>query len=76
MHNEEMLLAKLRRLPEREREQLLGQIDRWIEQNTASPSADVERAISAVQSTWASVPLTPATLRWVAEDKELEYDPS
>ena len=32
------------------------------------------QALAAVQSTWATVSLDPQTLRWVAEDKELEYD--
>jgi hypothetical protein len=30
--------------------------------------------MAAVQSTWATVTLDQKTLRWVAEDKELEYD--
>ena len=32
------------------------------------------QAIATVQNTWATVSLDPQTLRWVAEDKELEYD--
>lgn len=32
------------------------------------------QALEAVQSTWATIPLDRQTLRWVAEDKELEYD--
>ena len=32
------------------------------------------QALATVQSTWATVSLDPQTLRWVAEDKELEYD--
>jgi hypothetical protein len=30
--------------------------------------------MAAVQSTWATVALDQKTLRWVAEDKELEYE--
>ena len=74
MSTEEVLFAKLQRLPEREREQLLRRIDEWIEQNVASQAIDVQWAVAAVQSTWASLSLDQATLRWVAEDKELEYD--
>jgi len=74
MSNEETLLAKLRRLPEGERERLLGQIDKWIEQSIASQPVDVQRAVAAVENTWASLSLDRATLHWVAEDKELEYD--
>ena len=32
------------------------------------------QALAAIQSTWATVSIDPQTLRWVAEDKELEYD--
>ena len=71
---EETLLAKLRRLSEEERERLLRQIDRWIEENVAPQSADTQQAVAAVESTWGSLSLDPATLRWVAEEKELEYD--
>ena len=35
---------------------------------------DDHQALATVQSTWATVSLDPQTLRWVAEDKELEYD--
>lgn len=72
---EEIVVTKLQQLPENERQQLLAFIDTWIEQSiTADPSA-IQHAIAAVQSTWATVTLDQQTLRWVAEDKELEYDP-
>lgn len=74
MSNEEILLAKLRRLPERERERLLSQIEKWIEQSTVSRPVEVQRAVAVVENTWASLSLDRATLHWVAEDKELEYD--
>ena len=69
---EEAVVAKLRHLPERER--LLRLIDEWIEQSLSSQAVDVQRAVTAVQSTWARLALDQKTLRWVAEDKELEYD--
>ncbi len=72
MNTEAMLLAKLQRLPQGERERLLRQIEEWLEQ--ATRSADVQRAVTAVESTWDSLPLDQTALRWIAEDKELEYD--
>jgi hypothetical protein len=72
MKNEAMLLAKLQHLPPAERVRLLRQIEEWIEQRTQP--ADVQQAVAIVESTWASLLLDHATLRWVAEDKELEYD--
>jgi hypothetical protein len=70
---EEAVIAKLQQLPENARQQLLVLIDAWIEQHCAVDTRDVQRAMAAVQSTWATVTLDQETLRWVAEDKELEY---
>lgn len=74
MSIEEVLLAKLRRLPEGERERLLSQIDKWIAQYVMPQPVDPQQAVAAVEGTWASFVLDPETLHWVAEDKELEYD--
>jgi hypothetical protein len=71
---EEVVVAKLQQLPEQERQQLLVLIDAWIERHRAADTKDVQRAIAAVQSTWATITLDQKTLRWVAEDKELEYE--
>ena len=71
---EEVVVAKLQQLPENERQQLLVLIDTWLEQRRATDTKDIQRAIAAVQSTWATVALDQRTLRWVAEDKELEYE--
>ncbi len=35
---------------------------------------DIKRAISAVEKTWGSIKLDKKTLKYIAEDKELEYD--
>ena len=74
MSIEKELLAKLRRLPKGERERLLQWIDEWIAENAMPQPEDVRQAVAAVESTWASLALDPATLRWVAEEKGLEYD--
>jgi hypothetical protein len=71
---EEAVAAKLQQLPEHERQKLLVLIDEWIEQHRTADTRDVQRAMAAVQSTWATVTLDQKTLRWVAEDKELEYE--
>ena len=71
---EEAIVAKLQQLSENERQQLLVLIDAWIEQHRTTDPKDIRRAMAAVQSTWATVTLDQNTLRWVAEDKELEYD--
>jgi hypothetical protein len=73
---EEAVIAKLQQLPENDQRKLLVLIDEWIEQHRTADASDVGRALVAVQSTWAAVTLDHDTLRWVAEDKELEYAPS
>ena len=71
---EEVVVAKLQQVPENARQQLLVLIDAWIAQHRAADTSDIHRAIAAVQNTWATVTLDQKTLRWVAEDKELEYE--
>ena len=71
---EEVVVAKLQQLPENARQQLLVLIDTWIEQHRSPATSDIQQAMAAVQSTWATVTLDQKTLRWVAEDKELEYE--
>jgi len=71
---EETVVAKLQQLPENARQKLLGLLDAWIEQHLTTDPSDIQQALAAVQSTWATVTLDQQTLRWVAEDKELEYE--
>jgi hypothetical protein len=71
---EEAVVAKLQQLPDNERQMLLVLIDAWIEQRRTAGTSDIQRAMAAVQSTWATITLDQQTLRWVAEDKELEYE--
>ncbi len=71
---EETIVAKLQQVPQSERTRLLHLIDEWIEQHVAADMKDAQRAVAAVQSTWATITLDWQTLHWVAEDKELEYD--
>ena len=71
---EETIITKLQQLPEGKREQVLLLIDEWIEQNRTADTEEARRAVATVQNTWATLTLSQETLRWVAEDKELEYD--
>jgi hypothetical protein len=71
---EEAVVARLQQLSESERQKFLLLIDAWIEQHRTTDPSESQRATAAVQSTWATVALDQKTLRWVAEDKELEYE--
>ena len=74
MSLKEIVVTKLQQLPENERQNLLVFIDTWIEQHRTAVPSDIQQAMAAVQSTWATITLDQKTLRWIAEDKELEYD--
>jgi len=71
---EEAVVAKLQQLSENERKKVLALIDEWIERQRPPQIIDDQRALAAVESTWATVTLDQKTLRWIAEDKELEYE--
>lgn len=71
---EELLFERVGPLAEHEREWLLDWIDEWVIRRAAFQPLETDLALEAVQSTWASISLEPEILRWVAEDKGLEYD--
>lgn len=71
---EEAVVEKLQRLPESNRKKVLLLIDQWIEQHSTVTMEDLPRAVAVVQRTWSTLTLSQKTLRWVAEDKDLEYD--
>jgi len=60
---EEAVIAKLQQLPENAREKLLFLIDAWIDQHRTTDARQVQRALAAVQSTWATITLDQQTLR-------------
>lgn len=74
MKIEDSVLAKLWRLPERERTRLLTQIEQWIEQIASRETIDIQRGLTAVARSWATIRLKRDTLRWIAESKDLEYE--
>jgi hypothetical protein len=71
---QEAVVAKLQRLPQGKREEVLLLLDEWIEQYRRADAEETRSAEAVVQHTWATLTLTQEALRWVAEDKELEYD--
>jgi hypothetical protein len=75
MATEEAVLAKLRCLPDHERARVLSEVAKLVDEHIAAWNA-VQRGVAAVKSTWASIPvdLDDDTVRWLAEDKELEYE--
>jgi hypothetical protein len=70
----ETVVTKLQQLPESEQERLLRLMDEWIEELRTVEANQAQQAQAAVENTWATIILDGQTARWIAENKELEYD--
>ena len=70
--SEEAVLDKLKQLPENMKIELL---DFLIQKSLKREGPqDIKRAVSAVKDTWGSIRLSREALKFVAEDKEIEYE--
>lgn len=73
--SEEEVLERVKQLPENMKIEMLDFLDYLIQKSRKRERPqDVKRAISAVEDTWGSIRLSREVLKFVAEDKELEYE--
>ncbi len=73
--SEEDVIYMMRLLPESKKVEVLDFLDFLIQRSREEEGrTDLKRAISAVEDTWGSIKLDKGTLRYIAEDKELEYE--
>lgn len=76
--SEENVLEKLKQLPENMQIELLDYMDFLIQRSQKNDEhhniQDIKNAVFAVEDTWGSIRLSRETLKFVAEDKELEYE--
>lgn len=72
--SEEELLNMLKLLPETKKIEALDFLEFLTQRVKREKKQNVERAIKAVENTWGSIKLDKKTLRYIAEDKEIEYD--
>jgi hypothetical protein len=71
---EEFVIAQLKRLPEDQRRRLLGELTARLDQLLQEPRKSTPTmAHQVVEQTWGSLTVSADTLRWVAENKALEY---
>jgi len=69
------ILEKIRKLPEVEKIGVLNYIDFLTEKSIrAEQRGDVNKALEAVEDTWGSIRLSKEDLKYIAEDKNLEYE--
>ena len=73
--SEEDVLDRVKQLPENMKIEMLDFLDFLIQKSRKREGPqDVKRAVSAVEDTWGSIKLSREVLKFVAEDKELEYE--
>ena len=73
--SEKDVLDRVKQLPENMKTELLDFLDYLIQKSRKREGPqDVKRAVSAVEDTWGSIKLSREVLKFVAEDKELEYE--
>jgi hypothetical protein len=71
----EDVLDKLKLLPDDMKTELLDFMDFLIQKSRKSECArDIKKAVSAVEDTWGSIRLDRGSVKYIAEDKELEYE--
>jgi hypothetical protein len=68
------ILDMLKILPEREKIEALDFLVFLSQRFKKEKILDVKRAVLAVEETWGSIKLDKKILRYIAEDKEIEYD--
>lgn len=69
------ILQMLKLLPESKRVEVLDFVDFLTKKSgEENYQKDLRTAVSAVEDTWGSIKLDKRTLKYVAEDKELEYE--
>lgn len=72
--SEEEILNILKVLPDSKKIEAMDFLEILRQRSEKENKQDIKRAISAVESTWGSIKLDKKTLRYIAEDKEIEYD--
>ena len=72
-HFEQAVIEKLKSLPESKKIEALDFLD-YLTQRFVSRKNKIDQAVLNVENSWSSVHIDKDILRFVAEDKELEYE--
>lgn len=69
------IIEKLKMLPGNKRLEVIDFLDYLVQRfKEDSNNNDTERAVSAVEDTWKIIDIDRENLKYIAEDKELEYE--
>lgn len=72
--SDQEILIMLKMLPESKRIEVLDFLDFLTQKTRKEERKNFKMAVYAVEDTWKSIKLDKATLKYIAEDKELEYE--
>ena len=61
-------------LPGSKRLEVIDFLDYLVQRFKEDSNNDTERSVSAVEDTWKIIDIDRENLKYIAEDKELEYD--
>lgn len=68
------IIKKLKMLPGSKRLEVIDFLDYLVQRFKEDSNNDTERSVSAVEDTWKIIDIDRENLKYIAEDKELEYD--
>jgi hypothetical protein len=71
--SERDILDMLKVLPESKKIEVLDFLE-FLSQRGKRKKQDIKGAVLAVENTWGSIKLDKENIRYIAEDKEIEYD--
>lgn len=72
--SEEEILEMLEILPENKKIEVVDFLEFIGQRFKKEKRPNINRAVSAVESTWGSIKLDKKMLKFIADDKEIEYD--
>ncbi|MBW7897495.1 hypothetical protein B188_23180 [Candidatus Brocadiaceae bacterium B188] len=72
--SEKEILNIFKILPENKKIEAMDFLQSLNQKFKKEKKHDIKKAVSAVKKTWGSIKLDKKTLKYIAEDKEIEYD--
>ena len=72
--SEKHILNILKILPENKKIEVVDFLEFLSQKFRKGKKQDMKKAVLAVKKTWGSIKLDKKTLKYIAEDKEIEYD--
>lgn len=72
--SDEEILNILKILPDKNKKEAMDFLESLSQRFKKEKGQDIKKAVLAVEKTWGSIRLDKKTLRYIAEDEDIEYD--